>query len=74
MDENSLEPCNPTAAKLATVLKCDAPESDNATLECCLFCVASYHFGRDALRVTVDGRTISTGKSGVKQLLGYRKI
>jgi hypothetical protein len=39
----------------AAVLKCDAPESDNATLECCLFCVASYHFGREALRVTVDG-------------------
>ena len=38
----------------AAVLKCDAPESDPATLECCLFCVASYHFGREALRVTVD--------------------
>jgi hypothetical protein len=32
----------------AAVLKCDAPESDDATLECCLFCVASYHFGREA--------------------------
>jgi hypothetical protein len=25
-----------------------------ATHKCCLFCVASYHFGREALRVTVD--------------------
>jgi hypothetical protein len=55
MDENSLEPCNPTVAKLVTVLKCDAPKSDAATLECCLFFVASYHFGRDALRITVNG-------------------
>ena len=54
----------------AAVLKCDAPESDPATLECCLFCVASYHCSREALCVTVDGRTISAGKPGVKSMGG----
>jgi hypothetical protein len=48
MDENSHEPCDPTVADVGYRLKCAAPESDDATLECCLFCVASYHFGREA--------------------------
>jgi len=48
----------------ATVLECDAPESDVATLEYCLFCVASYHFGREALRVTVDAANDSYPEVG----------
>jgi hypothetical protein len=48
MDENSLEPCDPTVADVGCRFKCGAPVADYDTHECCLFCVASYHFGRDA--------------------------
>jgi hypothetical protein len=56
MDENSLEPCNPTATEVGcrkSNVANQLPSYD--THKCCLFCVASYHFGREALRVTVDG-------------------
>lgn len=72
MNENSLELYDPTAANLAAVWKCGAPESDNATLECCLFCVASYHFGRDALRVTVDGANDIGPKTECQA--GFRRV
>jgi hypothetical protein len=55
MDENSHEPCDPTVADVGyrkSNVANQLPSYD--THKCCLFCVASYHFGRDALRVTVD--------------------
>jgi len=55
MDENSLESCDPTVADVGCRFVMWRTGFRYATLECCLFCVASYHLGRDALRVTVDG-------------------
>ena len=49
MDENSLEPCDPTAADIGcrkSNVANQLPSYD--THKCCLFCVASYHFGREA--------------------------
>jgi hypothetical protein len=49
MDQNSLEPYNPTVA-VAGYRKSNVanrlPSYD--THQCCLFCVASYHFDREA--------------------------
>ena len=59
MDESSLEPSDPAAA-VASYRKSNVanqlPSYD--THQCCLFCVASYHFGREALRVTVHGMNV----------------